>query len=383
MAKIYGHGQHVNAEGQFLELYPSQPPSLGTQGFQQLLLCQPTVILHKQLLEQVGGWDPSWRCAFDFDLLLRIFTQAPGGIGFINALQASTRLHNATITANQQWRINLECGQLLMRSQGYAAMHWMESAATAWVAAHPHANAGEDATSIQALKLPAELERPFLDSTANLRNQQQLARGQDRINPRLPQVLQTLLSSRSDLMALRMHTPQKERLFCNWLLAHGTREYPHLFEAAEGDDAPLLRWLSQRGGVRQRLPRLSQAIWDRNPEHQERWHRKNQAREYQLWLQDHWNDLALPLPSYTSCFRHSKRQRLKQWLSQLKKTNKPINQQDAGINLVGHASYALGIGEDLRTTYGALQAPRFQLQSWIFPPVKTSETGVISHSIQL
>ena len=366
---IYGHGQHVNAEGQFLELYPSQPPSLGPQGFQEgCFICQPTVLLSKQLLAHVGGFDPQWRCAFDFDLWLRIFAQAPGRIGFIDALQASTRLHDATITANQQWRINLECSQLLMRSQGHAAMHWLESAAAARVAAHPHANTGEDAASIQALKLPAELKRSFLASTANLRAQQQLARGHDRINPRLPQALQTLLSSRSDLMALRMHTPQKERLFCNWLLAHGTHEYPHLFQAAEGDDAPLLRWLSQRGGFRQRLPRLSQAIWDRNPEHQQRWHRKKEARAYQQWLQNHWNELALPLPSYTSCFHHSKRQRLKHWLSQFKPQGSATDQGQPGVNLVGYATYALGIGEDLRTTYTALENAKVPVAVMDFAP---------------
>ena len=73
---IYGHGQHVDAHGNFLELYPSQPPSIGAQGFQQgCFICQPTVLLHKQLLEQVGGWDPSWRCAFDVDLWLGFLSQ--------------------------------------------------------------------------------------------------------------------------------------------------------------------------------------------------------------------------------------------------------------------------------------------------------------------
>ena len=366
---IYGHGQHVDAQGNFLEIYPSQPPSIGPEGFQQgCFICQPTVLLHKKLLEAVGGWNPSWRCAFDFDLWLRIFAQAPEGIGFIEALQASTRMHDATITTNQQWRINLECSQLLKRSQGHAAMHWLESAASARVAAHPHANVREDAASIQASKLPAELQRPLLASIENLRAQQQLARDHDRINPRLPKALQTLLSSRSDLMALRMHTPKKERLLCNWLLAHGTREYPHLFQTAEGDEAPLLRWLCQRDGFRQRLPRLSQAIWDRHPEHQQRWHRTKQAHAYQKWLQENWSALELSLPSYDRCFKHSKRQRLKRWLNQLRRPTQPINRQQAGINLVGYASYALGIGEDLRTTYAALQAAKVPLAVLDFAP---------------
>ena len=365
---IYGHGQHVDAQGNFLELYPSQPPSIGPQGFQQgCFICQPTVLLRKQLLEQVGGWDPSWRCAFDVDLWLRIFNHNLGEIGFIDALQASTRIHSETITTNEQWRINLECGQLLLRIHGRAVSHWVQTAATARVAAHPHANAKEDASCLKALSLDPELQRAFLESSTNLRAQQQLDRGHDRINPRLPRALQTLLSSRSDLLALRLHTPKKERLFCNWLLAHGTVEYPHLFQRRPGEDSYLLRWLSQRGR-RQRLPRLSQAIWDRHPEHQQRWHRIKHAHPYQQWLQQNWDALGLPLPSYDSCFKHSKRLRLKRWLNRLRRPTNPIQQQQAGINLVGYASYALGIGEDLRTTYAALQAAKVPLAVLDFAP---------------
>ena len=351
---VYGHGQHVDEEGRFLELYPSQPPALGLSGFQQgCFICQPTVVISHQLLKRVGGFDPRWRYAFDFDLWLRIFQKSPDAIGFVEHLQASTRLHAGTITTSQQWRINLECAQLLKRSTGKAAPHWLETAARARIEAEPKATLLSDASLIKPLKLETTMERHVLDACANLRSQQQFARGQQKINSRLPQVLQSLLSSRSDLMALRFHRPEKERLFCNWLLAHGTREYPDLF-AVQKEKPELHHWLNQRGR-RQKLRRVHQAIWDQHPEHQQRWNRKTNVRSYEQWLEQHWKAKQLPLQWMYPVNQGSKRQRFKQWLLSMLPKAKPAYHGQPGVNLIGYASYALGIGEDLRTTYTALR----------------------------
>ena len=348
---VYGHGQHIDAQGHFLGLYPSQPPAVGLAGFQEnCFICQPSVVLRRTLLEQVGGFDPHWRCAFDLDLWLRIFKQAPDAIGWIDQVQASTRLHAATITANQQLRVNLECAQLLSRSAGTAASQWWETAARVLVAAHPKVKSKQDRRRLQALTLPASLEQACLANCEQLRAEQMRSRGQERMNPRLPLVIQTLLSGRSDLLALGFHRPEQERLLCHWLIAHGTTEYPQLFRR-DARSFELYRWLV-RPGPRSRLCRLSQAIWDQRPDHQERWHCRKDAQAYQQWLQLHWDSLALPLPSYSIIFDVPTPSRLRHlWL-----TRKPTPAGLPGVNLVGYASYALGIGEDLRTTYAALQA---------------------------
>jgi len=348
---VYGHGQHIDADGHFLELYPSRPPEIGLQGFQEgCFICQPTVVLRRSLLEQVAGFDPHWRCAFDLDLWLRIFQQAPEAIGFIDQVQASTRLHAATITANQQLRVNLECAQLQERTAGTVAPHWLSSAARALVVAHPKATAKQDRRRLKTFTLPAPLEQVCFANCEHFRAEQRRSRGQERLNPRLPLEVQTLLSGRSDLLALGFHRPERERLLCNWLIAHGTREYPQLF-SGEARSLALYRWLA-RPGRRNSLCRLSQALWDQRPEHQERWHRRKDAQAYQQWLQQHWDSLALPLPSYSAIFdRHPPQKFRRLWPKR-----KPKPRGSPGVNLVGYASYALGIGEDLRTTYAALQA---------------------------
>ena len=348
---VYGHGQQIDSQGRFLGLYPSQPPAVCLAGFQEhCFISQPSVVVRRSLLEQVGGFDPHWRCAFDLDLWLRIFQQATDAIGWIDQVQASTRLHPATITANQQLRVNLECAQLLQRTAGTVAPHWLETAARALVAAHPKANAQQDRQCLEGLTLPAPLEQACLANCEQFRAEQRRSRGQERMNSRLPLAIQTLLSGRSDLLALGFHRPEQERLLCNWLIAHGTGEYPQLF-SGEARSLELYRWLL-RPGPRSRLCRLSQALWDQRPEHQERWHRRKDARAYQQWLQQHWDSLALPLPSYSAIFDLPPPQKFRR----LWPTRKPQPAGLPGVNLVGYASYALGIGEDLRTTYAALQA---------------------------
>ncbi len=351
---VYGHGQHVDEEGRFLELYPSQPPKSGLNGFQQgCFICQPTVVISQQLLKRVGGFDPRWRYAFDFDLWLRIFQQAPEAIGFVEHLQASTRLHAGTITASQQWRINLECAQLLERSTSKAALHWLETAARGRIEVEPEGSLQSDARLIKTLELETNLERLFLDACANFRSQQEIARGQDQINPRLPQALQNLLSSRSDLMAQRFHRREKERMFCNWLMAHGSKEYPHLFDD-QHEKSELHHWLLQRGH-KQKLRRVHQAIWDQHPEHQQRWNRKTNDRCYEQWLEQNWQSLHMPLQLLYPIKQGSKRQRLRRWVFSCIPQPKPNCDGLPGVNLIGYATYALGIGEDLRTTYAALK----------------------------
>ena len=142
---VYGHAQHIDAHGCFLGFYPTIPPSVGLAGFQEnCFVCPPSVVLCRSFLQQVGGFNPQWSCAFDLDLLLRIFHQVPDAIGFIDQVQVSTRLHAATIMANQQLRVNLKCAQLLHRTAGTVAPHLLETAARALVAAHPKANAKQD-----------------------------------------------------------------------------------------------------------------------------------------------------------------------------------------------------------------------------------------------
>lgn len=363
---VYGHGQHIDAGGAFLELYPSRRPEVGIEAFQDgCFICQPTVLLRRSFVEQLGGFDPKWRVCFDLDLWLRAFATSPEAIGFVPALQASTRLHAATLTAQQQWRVNLESAALLHRACGHVEDDWLHSAARELLVQQGAGDAGA-----RLMPAAAVLEQPTLIAAFEAAVLQlQRSSGELLALCTLPADLQLLLQSRPDLLACGFHLPDQQQAFAQWLLLHGLREYPPLAEGAAACN-PVLAWLAQapQAGV---VPRITQAIWDSAARHRRRWPLPRKASAYQRWLRRHWTALPLQdLPSYTAFFGVSRRQR---WMRRLLFRQVPSLSPGAsvlrpGVNLIGYASHALGIGEDLRTTAQALDQVDVAHTLIDFPP---------------
>ena len=66
---VYGNGQYIDYNGNFLDFYPTHKPSLGIKGFQDgCFICQPTVVISKDLLIQIGCFNTDLKCCFDLDL---------------------------------------------------------------------------------------------------------------------------------------------------------------------------------------------------------------------------------------------------------------------------------------------------------------------------
>lgn len=137
----YGEGQHIDAEGNLLERYPTLPnvmigettePSTwaipAKTTFQRgCFICQPTVFFKAVMPELLGPLDTSLGASFDFDYWLRAFAAFEGRIGFVPYLQAYSRLHDDTITHQQRSRVMLEGMKVLARHQGSAPGHWVLS----------------------------------------------------------------------------------------------------------------------------------------------------------------------------------------------------------------------------------------------------------------
>ena len=355
---VYGHGQHIDAAGRFFELYPSRLPEEGITAFQDGCgICQPTVLMRKGFLDQIGGFDHEWRVCFDLDLWLRAFAAAPQGIGFVPALQASTRLHADTITARHQWRVNLESAALIQRSLGEVAEHWLESAARQLV--------GCSSEKRQLAALVLGQSSPLQERLdAQMHRLEHSSGAIDQIDPALPDSLRLLLLSRPDLLNCGFQNADQHRPFTQWLLLHGLKEYPCLCSFADA-----LAWLAEvpRG---QTLPRLSQAIWDSTARHKRRWPLPSRAEAYQGWLKRHWQALPIqPLPSWRSLFGLTRRQRLwERFASPRNPGEQPVDHHEPGVHLIGYANHALGIGEDLRTTAVALRQAGISASVIDFPP---------------
>jgi glycosyltransferase involved in cell wall biosynthesis len=135
---VYGQGEHIDALDRHLGHYPSRSPDCGLQGFADgCYICQPTVFIRRMALRGLGGFDESLRTAFDLALWLRLFSRHPERVGYLDVLQARSRLHAGCITQTQRAQVIREGMTLLARYLGAAPLHWLRSFADEAIAAHP------------------------------------------------------------------------------------------------------------------------------------------------------------------------------------------------------------------------------------------------------
>lgn len=125
---VYGHGRHIDAQGTELESYPTLPPSTSMERFADgCFICQPTMFFRRTVPVLLGKLDEGLTAAFDFDYWIRAFLAFPGRIGFIDALQASSRLHDGCITQRMRRAVALEGMAVVARHFGHAPNRWLRT----------------------------------------------------------------------------------------------------------------------------------------------------------------------------------------------------------------------------------------------------------------
>jgi len=124
---VYGLGRHIDATGKDLGAYPTLPPSVSIKQFADgSFICQPTVFFRREVFDEVGLLDESLKTAFDLDLWLRIFKRyRKNQIGFINRVQAYSRLHDQCLTKRLRQTVALESMQVISKHLGSAPGHWI------------------------------------------------------------------------------------------------------------------------------------------------------------------------------------------------------------------------------------------------------------------
>jgi len=124
---VYGLGRHVDENGKDLGAYPTLPPSTNIKQFAQgSFICQPTVFFRKEVFAEVGLLDESLKTAFDFDFWLRIFKHySRKQIGFIDKVQAYSRLHSQCLTKRLRQTVAIESMEVIFRHLGSAPGHWI------------------------------------------------------------------------------------------------------------------------------------------------------------------------------------------------------------------------------------------------------------------
>ncbi|QWD37655.1 glycosyltransferase [Polynucleobacter paneuropaeus] len=124
---VYGLARHIDASGKDLGAYPTLPPSASIKKFADgSFICQPTVFFRREVFDEVGLLDESLKIAFDLDLWLRIFKRyRKNQIGFINRVQAYSRLHDQCLTKRLRQTVALESMQVIAKHLGSAPGHWI------------------------------------------------------------------------------------------------------------------------------------------------------------------------------------------------------------------------------------------------------------------
>lgn len=122
---VYGHGRHIDGDGKPLNHYSTLPPSTPVAKFAEgCFICQPTVFSRRSMWMLLGKLDENLKMAFDFDYWLRAFLAFPDRIGFVDAVQACSRLHEACMTVRMRRTVALEGMQVLARHLGSAPKEW-------------------------------------------------------------------------------------------------------------------------------------------------------------------------------------------------------------------------------------------------------------------
>lgn len=126
MLMLYGHGEHINENGQVIERYPTIPPVVSIQKFKQgCFICQPSVFFRRSMFILLGKLDEKLKTAFDFDYWLRAFLAFPERIGFIDNVQVYSRLHQDCITQRMRRTVTLESMQVISKYLGDAPAKWI------------------------------------------------------------------------------------------------------------------------------------------------------------------------------------------------------------------------------------------------------------------
>jgi MoaA/NifB/PqqE/SkfB family radical SAM enzyme/glycosyltransferase involved in cell wall biosynthesis len=123
---VYGQGEHIDVNGKTIDLYPTLTPDVPLKQFSNgCFICQPTVFFNRTVFLLLGKLDETLKTAFDFDYWFRVFTQFSGRIGFVDKVQAQSRLHEDCITHKMRRTVALEGMQVIAKYLGYSPVHWM------------------------------------------------------------------------------------------------------------------------------------------------------------------------------------------------------------------------------------------------------------------
>ncbi len=121
---VYGDGWHIDESGSVIERYPTEPFNFNRLS-ETCYICQPTVFVRREALNEAGFLNESLNYCMDYDFWIRLGKRHSAG--YIHEFLANTRLHTETKTLAQRAKVHKEVIQILCCHFGFANSNWIYS----------------------------------------------------------------------------------------------------------------------------------------------------------------------------------------------------------------------------------------------------------------
>ena len=119
---VYGEGYHIEEDGKIIERYPVEPFDRQRLA-ETCFICQPTVFIRRNVLEEVGFLDEALHYSMDYDLWFRIAKEYD--FVYLPEYLASTRFYRETKTLGQRVQVHREILQVVHRHHGFVPPTWI------------------------------------------------------------------------------------------------------------------------------------------------------------------------------------------------------------------------------------------------------------------
>lgn len=169
---LYGNAEHIDKKGRYLNLYPTLvPQEIYSQFKNGCFICQPTVFFKITLYQLIGPLNENYKAAFDFEYWMRAFKLFNDQIGFIDEIQAYSRLHDDCITQRNRERVAIEGVRAVSQYFGHAPVHWVATYVEECLTSSPQKSEGESLRDHLLEVLKAVEGMVYQDGLHHLRSQ--------------------------------------------------------------------------------------------------------------------------------------------------------------------------------------------------------------------
>lgn len=368
---IYTNSICVNKENKFLSYYPADKLENLLEPSSYLKpVIGSSVLFRTEIFQEIGFFDSNFKYHFIFEYITRCMIQNNKYVKYNTNFLSFNRLNSfLEIDGLDHYKKSVEfldIYHLLNRNN----TDYIEKRFLQLVHKKNYKKIFKEIYNIKISKTTVEkIELLFskIKDNKNINNFE--------IHDGIPQQLQLILNNRPDLKNLYFHLKKYERQFCSWLINYGFKEYPRLLNYSENKE--VIEWLNSKND-QDSISRINRAIWDSYKIFQIIFRTKNSIKFFNLFINIFWFFLPLNLPKFKKEYNLSF---LKFFKLKRKNLPKPIN----GVNLIGYARHALGIGEDLRCTAYALNSNKLDTAIINFHPGsldKTREEKTLENRIQ-